>query len=231
MTEVPPDPLTSFISRSLRADVSEVTEEVVEDTADVELERVRFVQDGERRSLVVKRVPPSASLEVRLLPHLARKSDRVPAVYARGIPPPATPAWPWVLIEDLLAAPSACDDLAAVVRAKAAVERAVAADGPALVALGVPRLSRPGALAAWPEVLVHGALGCAAARRAARGVVLTEWRHAHLGAGLADVVRLARDAGADVRGLAQAYADEWGMPLTDDALAAAAEPPGSLLVD
>src|SRR5438132_13930907 len=152
-----PDPLTSFIARSLRAEVSDVRDEVLRRTAAAELERVHFTQDGARRTLIVKRVPPDRSLEVRLLPHLARKTDRVPAVHARGIPPATVPAWPWLLIEDLIDAPPA-GDLDAIVRAKVAVERAVAADGPALTALGVPRIARRGALAEWPEVLVHGAL-------------------------------------------------------------------------
>src|SRR2546430_870672 len=121
-----PDPLTAFISRSLRAEVSDVREEIVRDTTDVELDRVSFVQDGAHRTLIVKRVPPHDSLEVKLLPHLARKTDRVPIVHARGIPPSTVPAWPWLLIEDLLDAPGA-GDLEAIVRAKIAVDRAVAA--------------------------------------------------------------------------------------------------------
>jgi len=140
-----PDPLTSFISRSLRSEVTDVSEEIVQDTTEAELDRVSFTQDGVRRTLIVKRVPPHASLEVKLLPHLARKTDRVPAVHARGIPPATVPAWPWLLIEDLLGAPAA-GDLEAIVRAKVAVERAVAADAPALVALGV--LATRSALAA-----------------------------------------------------------------------------------
>src|SRR5437773_3214877 len=189
-----PDPLTSFIARSLRAEVSDVSDEVLWRTADAELERVHFTQDGARRTLIVKRVPPDRSLEVRLLPHLARKTDRVPGVHARGIPPTTVPAWPWLLIEDLLDAPRV-EDLEGIVRAKIAVERAVAADGPALVALGVPRIARRGALAEWPEVLVHGALGRANSALTDRGVVVMEWRLASLGSGLTDVVRLARDAG------------------------------------
>jgi hypothetical protein len=216
------DPLTAFISRSLRAEVSEVREEIVQDTTEAELDRVTFTQDGERRSLVVKRVPPHASLEVKLLPHLARKSDRVPTVHARGIPPATVAAWPWLLIEDLLDARPA-GDLEGIVRAKVAVERAVAADGPALVALGVPRIARRGALAAWPEVLVHGALTRANAVLTGRGIVLAEWRHASLGSGLLDVVRLARDAGAPPGPLAELYAAEAQQELTDEALEAASE--------
>ena len=218
-----PDPLTSFIGRSLRAEVSEVSEEIVQDTTEAEIDRVRFTQDGERRSLVVKRVPPHTSLEVKLLPHLARKSDRVPAVYARGIPPVTVAAWPWLLIEDLLDAPPADDDLDGIVRAKVAIEQAVRADAPALGALGVPRMPRRGPLAEWPEVLVHGALRCAYAVRTGRGIVITEWRHASLGCGLLDVVRLARDAGVDPRPLAALYAGASGHLLDDQAIGAAEE--------
>jgi len=221
--ELAPDPLTSFIGRSLRADVSEGSEEIVQDTTEAEIDRVRFTQDGRRRSLIVKRVPLHTSLEVKLLPHLARKCDRVPAVYARGIPPVTVAAWPWLLIEDLLDAPPACDDLDGIVRAKVAIEQAVRADAPALVALGVPRMPGRGPLADWPEVLVHGALSCAHALRADRGVVVTEWRHASLGCGLLDVVRLARDAGVDAGPLASLYAEASGRRLDDRALGAAEE--------
>jgi len=220
--EQAPDPLTAFISRSLRAEVSDVREEIVRDTTDVEIDRISFVQDGASRTLIVKRVPPHSSLEVRLLPHLARKSDRVPAVYARGIPPTTVPAWPWLLIEDLLDAPRA-DDLESIVRAKIAIERAVAADGPALVALGVPRIARRGPLADWPEVLVHGALGRANVAATDRGNVVIEWGMASLGSGLTDVVRLARDAGVPVEPLAQLYAAESGQALSRDVLEAAAD--------
>ena len=217
-----PDPLTSFIARSLRADVTDVSEEIVQDTTEAELDRVHFTLDGAPRTLIVKRVPPHSSLEVTLLPHLARKTDRVPIVHARGIPPTTVAAWPWLLIEDLLGAPGA-DDVAGIVDAKIAVERAVAADGPALVALGVPRIARRGPLAEWPEVLVHGALTRANAVRTDRGVVLTEWRHASLGCGLTDVVRLARDAGVAARPLADRYAAASGQALTDAALRSAEE--------
>ena len=52
MSERVPDPLTSFISRSLRADVTDVSEEIVQDTTTSEIGRVRFTLDGARRSLV-----------------------------------------------------------------------------------------------------------------------------------------------------------------------------------
>lgn len=215
------DPLTAFISRSLRAEVSDVSEQIIQDTTEAEIDRVTFTQDGERRSLIVKRVPPHAALEVKLLPHLARKCDRVPTVHARGIPPATVAAWPWLLLEDLLDAPRAGGDLAGIVRAKVTVERAVAADAPALAALGVPRIARRGALAGWPEVLAHGALSPQVALRVERGIVLTEWRHASLGSGLTDVVRLAGAAGVPAGPLAEVYAAEIGQALTEDALRAA----------
>jgi hypothetical protein len=220
--EPDPDPLTAFISRSLRADVRDVREELLPGTAEAEISRVTFTQAGTSRSLVVKRVPKDRSVEVMLLPHLARKTERVPIVYARGIPPAAVAGRPWLLLEDLTDG-SAAADLDAIVDAKLAVERAVAADAPALVALGVPRMDRRGALAEWPEVLVHGALVRANAVLADRGVVLIEWGHAALGAGLVDVVRLARDAGAPARALAEHYATASGQVLSDAALDAAIE--------
>ena len=74
------DPLTAFVSRSLRADVADVRSELVAKNALMEIERIRFSQEGVERSLALKRVPPDDSLEVQLLPFLARKTDRVPRV-------------------------------------------------------------------------------------------------------------------------------------------------------
>src|SRR6185503_7110009 len=119
----------------------------------------------------------------QLLPFLARKTDRVPRVHSRGIPPSHVSLGPWLLLEDLGDAPDTCgDDVGEIVRAKVAIERAVAADGPALRALGVPVRTPPDVvreaggdtnaedaareLTAWPVSLVHGDLTCAHARRA-----------------------------------------------------------------
>jgi hypothetical protein len=245
------DPLTAFVARSLRAQVTEVRTELVAKNAMLELERIRFRQDGEERSLVLKRVPPSDALEVQLLPLLARKTDRVPEVRSRGIPPPAVPAWPWVLIEDLVDARSACHgDPIAIVRAKSAIERAVSRDGPALKAIGVPTITpvelveraleraaidRPldadervaaAELATLPLVLCHGELACANARLADRGVVLVEWRRAHLGCGLLDIVRLGADVHAftdqdPASGLFDAYAELGGVSVSASLIRAA----------
>jgi hypothetical protein len=212
------DPLTAFVARSLRGAVTEARSEVVTKNAVMEVERIRFRQEGIDRSLALKRVPPGDALEVQLLPFLARKTDRVPRVLARGIPPAAVPAWPWVMTEDLLDSMSAChEEPRAIVLTKVAVERAVAADAPALKALGVVALSpvdlveqslereamdrpvdaaaRAAALelATLPAVLCHGELVCSHARLTARGVVLVEWHRAYLGCGLSDIARLSAD--------------------------------------
>jgi hypothetical protein len=212
------DPLTAFVARSLRADVSDVRSELVAKNALMEVERIRFSQDGVERSLALKRVPQGDSLEVQLLPFLARKTDRVPQVLSRGIPPPAVPAWPWVMTEDVLDTTSAChEDPRAIVLTKVAIERAVATDGPALKALGVKTMTpaqlvegaleraatdRPldaearaaaTALGHMPVVLCHGELACTHVRMTARGVVIVEWRRAYLGCGLLDIAQLSED--------------------------------------
>ena len=224
----PPDPLRAFISRSLRSAVTDVSEVIVRDTTAGEIDRVSFTEDGRRRSLVISRVPHTAALEVRLLPHLARKTEHVPRVYARGIPPATASGWPWLLLEDLLDAPAGCDDLVAVVRAKAAIEQAVAADGPALAALGVPRRLSAGALAGWPEALVHGAFDCAAAVRVERGIVLVGWRQAYVGCGLLDVAALASDAGVAGEPLFAAYGEALGRAIGPELVAAATRASGSM---
>ena len=206
------DPLADLVGRSLRTEVSDVRSEVVLRDTHVELERIRFSADGVEGSVVLKRVPRERDLEVQLLPFLARKSTNVPRVHSRGIPPPAVPAKRWLLLEDTLDAPSACDvDPRAIVAAKVAIERAVAADGPALRALGVPALPpaaiaelAPPELAAdaaeaarrladWPTGLVHGDLTCANAVLVDGKVQIGEWRWAHLGCPLLDIARLTGD--------------------------------------
>jgi hypothetical protein len=212
------DPLTAFVARSLRAEVGDVRSELVAKNALIEVERIRFSQDGVERSLALKRVPPDESLEVQLLPFLARKTDRVPHVLARGIPPLTVPAWPWIMTEDFLDTSSAChEDPRAIVLTKVAIERAVAVDGPAIKALGgktmtpvalVERVVERAAtdrpvdaearaaaelLSGLPTVLCHGELACTHTRVTARGVILVEWRRAYLGCGLLDVAHLTED--------------------------------------
>lgn len=212
------DPLTAFVTRSLRGEVRDVRSELIAKNALMQIERIRFTQDGVERSLALKRVPSDDSLEVQLLPLLARKTDRVPRVLSRGIPPAAVQAWPWVFTEDLLDTTSAChEDSRAIVLTKVAIERAVSSDGPALKALGVKTMSpidlveravdraatdRPVdaearaaamALSTLPLVLCHGELACTHARLTARGVILVEWRRAYVGCGLLDIAHLTED--------------------------------------
>jgi hypothetical protein len=235
------DPLTTFVSRSLRAAVSDVRSEPLgrDDTSD--RERIRYRKDGAEQTLILKRVPPGDALETQLLPFLVRKSEHAPRLLSRGVPPPAVPAWPWVLIEDVQDAASACErDAREIVRAKVAIERSVARDEPALRALGVPsrtagelvaRLGEKARRAATllddlPRVLCHGALVCENARVAERGVVLLEWRRAHLGCGLLDVARLASDIAArgdSDRGesVFALYAELTGISLGDETVGAA----------
>ena len=223
----PPDPLRAFISRSLRTEVSEVSEVILRDTTDGEIDRVTFTEAGHRRSLIIERVPPTDALEVRLLPHLARKTIHVLQVHARGIPPATARGWPWLLVEDLEDAPP-CLDLVSVVRAKAAVELAVAADGPALAALGVPARPSDGVLAGWPAGLVHGALGRRSAVRAERGTVLVGWRRAFVGCPLLDVAALATEAAVPPAPLFAAYGAAIGRTVAPGEVAAAMEASGSM---
>ena len=228
----------------------EVRGEVVTQGPPVDIERVRFRDDTGERALAFLRFPPADALEVQLLPFLARRSERVPRVHARGIPPPASAAKPWVLIEDVTERPSACDvDPPAIVAAKAELERAVRSDGPALRALGLrevapreiaaaaaARGAEPAVIADahraaallehWPASLVHGDLACQNAPLGSAGVLLLGWRHAHLGCALLDVVRLTADLvgrGEAVLGigLSRVYADLSGRTIGTEELRAA----------
>jgi phosphotransferase family enzyme len=214
-------PLAGLLARALGTDVADVRSEPLGARDGVDRERVRFTADGAQRSLVFERLAPRNALEVQLLPFLARKTAHVPVVHARGIPPPTVPAPQWLLLEDLEDVPSACErEPRRIVDALIAVQQAVAADGPALRALGVPQRSpadiaesiveatagesnatqvgyeaRESArrLQKWPATLVHGDLSCANAVATERGVVLLGWRSAHVGCALLDVVRLVAD--------------------------------------
>jgi hypothetical protein len=128
---------------------------------------------------------------------------------------------------------------------KVAIERAVAADGPALKALAVKTLTpadlveraleraptdRPldvearaaaSELAILPTVLCHGELACTHARLTARGVILVEWRRAYLGCGLLDIAQLTDDVrqftGADPKDkLFEYYGELTGITVNKD---------------
>ena len=246
------DPLGSLVTRSVGGDVQDVRAEELVAEDGLERKRLRFTRDGHATTALFERSPRGIVMEAQVLPFLARKTPHVPRVHSRGIPPAHTSLGPWLLLEDLGDAANACDgDATDVIRAKIAVERAVAADGPALRALGVPvrtpvdvvRQESGDAnaeeaaveLGDWPVALVHGDLTCERARRAERGVVLMRWSAAHLGCGLLDAIRLAADLrergrtrDADV--IIETYVAEGGGP-TDDALVRAAKRMDALLRD
>lgn len=244
------DPLGSLVTRSVGGDVQDVRAEELVAEDGLERKRLRFTRDGHATTALFERSPRGIVMEAQVVPFLARKTPHVPRVHSRGIPPAHASLGPWLLLEDLGDAANACDrDATDVIRAKIAVERAVAADGPALRALGVPvrtpldvaRQESGNAnaeeaaveLGAWPVALVHGALTCERARRAERGVVLVRWSAAHLGCGLLDAVRLAADLrergrARDADVVVETYVAESGGP-TDDALVRAAKRMDALL--
>jgi len=224
-------------------------EELTEEDG-IERRRLRFIRDGQETAALFERSAPGAVVEAQLVPFLARKTEHVARVHSRGIPPPHASLGPWLLLEDLSETALGCaGDVADIVRAKIAIERAVAADAPALRALRVPMRtpldlvrSESGdanaedaarELAAWPVALVHGDLTCERARRADRGIVLVRWTAAHLGCGLLDALRLAADLRGkgrprDADAVVDAYVAESGGP-RDDTLVRAAKRLDSLL--
>jgi len=215
------DPIEGLIGRALGIEVRDVLREPLGTEHGVERERVRFAAGAAERTLVFERMSPRRALPVQLLPFLARKTDRVPMVHARGIPPRHVVAPEWLLLEDLADAPGACDgDVREVLDAKLSIESAVAKDVPALRALGVPERSPEGIaseiaeaaagqpdaaeiaaearesarrMAKLPVALVHGDLRCRNVVATDRGVVIRGWGSAYVGCALLDVVRLVAD--------------------------------------
>ncbi|HUG05843.1 MAG TPA: hypothetical protein VMQ78_04845 [Candidatus Limnocylindria bacterium] len=246
------DPLGSLVARSVGGDVKGVRAEELSAEDGIERKRVHFTRDGRVTTALFERSARGTVMEAQLLPFLARKTEHVPRVHSRGIPPPHASLGPWLLLEDLSEAQSACDgDAVDVIRAKIAIERAVAADGPALRALGVPVrtpldvVRQEGGdasaeeaareLAAWPASLVHGDLTCGRARRVERGIVLTRWSAAHLGCALLDAVCFAADLrgggrSRDADAVIERYVAECGGP-TDEGFLRAAKRMDALLRD
>jgi hypothetical protein len=244
------DPLGSLVARSVGGDVRGVRAEELAAEEGIERKRLHFTRDGRDTTALFERSARGSVVEAQLLPFLARKTDHVPRVHSRGIPPPHASLGAWLLLEDVSDAPLACDgDAADAVRAKIAIERAVAADGPALRALGIPirtplDVVRQGGgdtnaeeaareLSAWPLALVHGDLVCERARRTERGVVIVRWATAHLGCALLDAVHLAADLRSrgrsrDADAVIDLYVAEGGGP-QDDTLVRAAKRLDSLL--
>lgn len=190
------DPLADLVSRSIGMRVPSVEAEIIASEVGVERKRLRFTTTAGASTAIFERLPRGEVTEAQLLPFLARKTDRVPKLHSRGLPPAHASLGPWVLIEDVYAGALACDgDPVEIVEAKRAIEAAIAKDLPALRALGLRDDPRPlpPSLAQAPRTLVHGQLGCANARRLARGVVLVGWRRAFLGAAILDPAALALD--------------------------------------
>jgi len=133
------DPLGALVARSVGGDVQGVRSEDLAVVDGIERKRLRFTRDGRDATALFERSAKGVVVEAQLLPFLARKTDHVPRVHSRGIPPSHAALGPWLLLEDLSEAALACDgDPTDVIRAKIAIERAVAADAPALRALRVP---------------------------------------------------------------------------------------------
>ena len=189
------DPLADLVSRSVGRHIESVAVEALPPREGIERKRLRYDTSAGPAAAIFERSPRGEALEAQLLPFLARKTDRVPIVHARGIPPAHVTLGPWVLMEDVFDAPLACDgDVGDIVRAKLAIERAVAKDLPALHALGVGDYPRViSSLASVPRGLMHGDLSCRIARRPARGVVLTSWGRAAIGPAVIDAAHFARE--------------------------------------
>src|SRR3981081_1928371 len=125
------DPLADLVSRSIGSHVPSVEAEVLANAEGVERKRLRFTTSAGSSSAIFERLPRGEVTQAQLMPFLARKTDRVPKLHSRGLPPPHASLGPWVLIEDLYDAALACDeDPVGIIEAKLAVEAAVRKDLP-----------------------------------------------------------------------------------------------------
>ena len=219
------DPLADLVSRSIGHTVPSVEVEVMPSGEGIERKRLRFTTAAGPATAIFERLPRGDITQAQLLPFLARKTDRVPRLHSRGLPPQHVTLGPWVLIEDVYDGAPACDgDPVKILDAKRAIEGAVAKDLPALRALGLRDDARelPAALASAPRSLVHGALCCDNARRLERGVVIVGWRRAFIGPAVLDAANLVRDLershrAKDAAGVREAYAGDGDRALLEQA--------------
>ena len=219
------DPLADLVSRSIGTRVPSVDVEVMPSLAGIERKRLRFTTAAGPATAIFERLPRDDITEAQLLPFLARKTDRVPRLHSRGLPPAHVTLGPWVLIEDVFDSAPACDgDPVEVLDAKVNIEHAVAKDLPALRALGLRDDARelPAGLASAPRALVHGDLVCDNARRLARGVVLVGWRRAFIGAAVLDAASLVQgleraDRAKDAAAVREAYVRDGDRALLEEA--------------
>ena len=219
------DPLADLVSRSIGQRVPSVDVEIMASDAGVERKRLRFDTAAGPATAIFERLPRGDITQAQLLPFLARKTDRVPRLHSRGLPPQHVTLGPWVLIEDVYESAPACDgDPVEILGAKRAIEDAVAKDLPALRALGLRDSAHelPTALASAPHTLVHGDLNCDNARRLERGVVIVGWRRAFIGPAVLDAATLVRDLERshrtkDAAALRAAYAGDGDPALLEEA--------------
>jgi hypothetical protein len=158
------DPFAALVSRALGARVDDVAVERLaepEETGRAETDRLRWRGPDGEGVLLFRRFPVPASVEVGLLPYLARRGAPVPRVIASGVPPRhVREPRPWILIE-AGATPTLCEaaDPSAARRAVEAIlalQGAVAADLATLRSLRVLELpaSRIRDEAWWAEELL-----------------------------------------------------------------------------
>lgn len=142
---MPSDPLASLVARALGVQVDAVEVERVATSPLVEVDRVRWRGPGGSGALWFQRMAQAASVEIGLLPLLARRAVAVPRVVASGIPPRhVREPRPWLLLEEppsrtLCDAPDAATARAAGA-ALAQLQTATARDLTTLEALHVPAL-------------------------------------------------------------------------------------------
>jgi aminoglycoside phosphotransferase (APT) family kinase protein len=158
------DPFAALVSRALGTQVHDVAVERLAETEEsgrAETDRLRWRGSDGDGVLLFRRFPVAASLEVGLLPYLARRGAPVPRVVASGVPPRhVREPRPWILIE-AGATPTLCEvhDPSAARRAAEAIfalQHAVAPDLATLRSLRVPELpaSRIREESRWAEELL-----------------------------------------------------------------------------